>query len=125
MGRRKTPLPFPLSGECIRHYRTKRKYSQQELADMVGVTRHHISLIETGREMASISLLFNFAKVLGTPIDKLLQSNNPAEESLRSIMHEHIDHLDGDQLFFVYQLFRASLTVLTKVQIIPSNDKEK
>ncbi|MDD3920011.1 MAG: helix-turn-helix transcriptional regulator, partial [Eubacteriales bacterium] len=46
---RKTPLPFPRSGECIRYYRELRGYTQEELANMIGISPSYLGYIERSR----------------------------------------------------------------------------
>lgn len=51
--------------------RAEKDISQQELADLVGVTRQTISSIETGQYCPSALLAFLLAKRLQIPVDQL------------------------------------------------------
>ncbi len=51
--------------------RAEKNISQEELADLVGVTRQTISSIETGQYCPSALLAFRLAKKLEKPIDQL------------------------------------------------------
>ena len=65
-------------GNKIRYYREKKKMSQLELAEAIGVTQNTIYLIETARsEMKlrdKLGKLFSIAEVLDVTPDKLLSS---------------------------------------------------
>ena len=51
-------------GRKIRHYREKKKMSQLELAEAIGVTQNTIYLIETAQSEMKLEKLFRIAEVL-------------------------------------------------------------
>ena len=53
-----------LCGERLHHIRTQRGFTQSELAELVGVEQNHISHIESGRRMMSLTLLREIAQAL-------------------------------------------------------------
>lgn len=55
----------------LRVARATKGYTQQELADRVGVTRQTIGLIEREQYNPTISLCLRLASVLGTTLDDL------------------------------------------------------
>jgi putative transcriptional regulator len=57
----------------IKDLRTKRGWTQQELADAVGVSRQSINSIERERYEPSLSLALTFARVLGHPTDYIFK----------------------------------------------------
>ena len=59
-------------GDRIRGKRQVLKITQQELAEVLGITPQHISLIEQGKATPSISLLPRLAEELGVSADYLL-----------------------------------------------------
>ena len=52
-------------GVVLRRLRKARGFSQETLALEAGVERNYISLIELGRNSASIKTIFKLARVLG------------------------------------------------------------
>ena len=58
-------------GNRLRVGRAERRLSQQQLADLVGVTRQTISSIETGQYCPSALLAFVLAKRLGKSVEEL------------------------------------------------------
>ena len=59
-------------GEKIREVRTKNRYKQIELAQKVGLERTSITNIETGKQNASIIVLYRICEVFQIDINKLL-----------------------------------------------------
>ena len=51
--------------------RAARDWTQQELADLVGVSRQSINSIETGRYVPSLPLALTFARVFQCPTDEI------------------------------------------------------
>ena len=55
----------------IKEFRSERGWTQQELADKVGVSRQSINSIERNRYVPSLPLALLFARVFGCPTDEL------------------------------------------------------
>jgi putative transcriptional regulator len=57
----------------VRELRLERGWSQQELADKVGVSRQSINSIECDRYTPSLPLALAFARVFGCPTDAIFK----------------------------------------------------
>ena len=64
-------------GENIKALRKARGFTQEQLADMLGLSFQAVSKWETNVNTPDISLLPAIAKVLGTSIDQLFSKSNP------------------------------------------------
>lgn len=62
----------------LRELRTKRQWSQGELADRLGVSRQTVNAIETERYDPSLPLAFKVARVFGETIETIFE---PAPEA--------------------------------------------
>jgi len=104
--KRKTPLPFPRSGECIRYYRELRGYTQEELADQINISSSYLGYIERGRQMASIANLYKMSLALSVPIEELLDPSFRKKEtgSLRTVLTAQIQNLDEEECKIAYEL---------------------
>lgn len=64
--------PDQAFGQALRYARTKRKWTQTDLALRAGVDRNYVSLIELGRNSPSVRLMFRLCDALDiTPSDML------------------------------------------------------
>ncbi len=57
----------------LKQARTRRKLTQVELAEMVGVHKITISRLERGDRQPSMRMLQRLARALGVPMTKLLE----------------------------------------------------
>ena len=78
-----------VTGSAIRALREKRKLTQAELADRIGVSSKTVSKWETGRGLPDISLLQPLARELGVSLIELMngepiQNRNVSANLLRS-----------------------------------------
>ena len=61
----------------IKEFRSERGWTQQELADKVGVSRQSINSIERNRYVPSLELALEFAQVFGRPTDEIFELESP------------------------------------------------
>lgn len=64
----------------MRIARVERGLSQQELSDLVGVTRQTIGLIESGKYNPTLSLCLRIARALGKTLDQLFWEEESHEQ---------------------------------------------
>jgi len=62
-------------GHNISNFRTKQGYSQEELAQYLGVTREFVSMVETGKRELSVTNLNKLADLFGIDMETLLEEN--------------------------------------------------
>ena len=55
----------------VRELRDARGWTQQQLADAVGVSRQSINSVERDRYVPSLELALTFARVFGIPTDEI------------------------------------------------------
>jgi putative transcriptional regulator len=55
----------------VRELRVERGWTQQQLADAVGVSRQSINSIERNRYVPSLELALHFARVFAHPTDEI------------------------------------------------------
>lgn len=60
-------------GIVLRELRKQRELSQEMLAHESGLERNYISLLELGRNSASIKTLFKLSPVLDVPVSELMR----------------------------------------------------
>jgi putative transcriptional regulator len=62
----------------LRVLRAERDWSQQDLADRLGVSRQSVNAIETGKYDPSLPLAFRIAALFEAPIEAIFE--DPAKE---------------------------------------------
>jgi transcriptional regulator with XRE-family HTH domain len=58
----------PTAGELIRHWRTQRRLTQQDLALEAGVSTRHLSFVETGRSRPTRAMVLRLCEHLDVPL---------------------------------------------------------
>lgn len=61
-----------LLGQNIKKYREQKKLSQNQLAELVELSREHIGSVEIGNDFLSLRKLFEIADILEVPVKKLI-----------------------------------------------------
>jgi putative transcriptional regulator len=61
----------PVVKNRVKDLRISRGWTQQQLADAVGVSRQSINSIECDRYIPSLPLALSFARVFGCPTDEI------------------------------------------------------
>ncbi len=74
-------LELSTLGHRIRHHRTERGYTLDELGAVVGVAGSQLSLIENGKREPKLSLLQAIATATGTNVTNLLSPEPPNHRS--------------------------------------------
>ena len=65
-------IDYASIGKRVKYYRTKANLSQEELGEIINISRKHISLIEIGSSTPSLDALIDIANALGVSADDLL-----------------------------------------------------
>lgn len=63
-------------GQKVRKFRKEKGYSQEELAELVGISVTHMSHIETGNTKLSLPVFVSLAEALDVRTDELLHNSD-------------------------------------------------
>ena len=88
--------------EKIYQHRKQMGWSQEELAERVGVTRQAVSKWELGNSLPELEVIVSLAKVFGVTTDYLLDPGESAEQAPSARQQDWLDRLPG----FVGKMFR-------------------
>lgn len=102
-------------GQRVRKYRKVHGFSQEELAEKIGISTTHMSHIETGNTKLSLTVLVSIAQVLEVRTDDLIFDHKITNKS--TVIEDILNVLDGctsQQLVIIFDLIRATKTSLTK-----------
>ncbi len=64
-------LDIKLLGMTIKNARLEKKLTQEQLAELVGITSIHLKQLESGRRKPSIDVLYNLTLTLNFSIDSI------------------------------------------------------
>lgn len=60
-------------GEKLQRLRQRQGLSQSQLAEMLGVTRTHVSRMERGEKIPNIAMLLKISNIFGVTTDLLIR----------------------------------------------------
>ena len=66
--------PLVQFGQRVKHYRSLRGISQEDLADLADLHRNYVSQIECGRRNLSLLNILKLARALKVPASKLIEN---------------------------------------------------
>lgn len=102
-------------GQRIRKFRKACNFSQEELAEMVGISVTHMSHIETGNTKLSLPVFVDIANALSVQTDELL--HDEAKSTKTSMKKEIADILDScspHDLCIISDILKSVKTALDK-----------
>ena len=80
-------------GKRIRQLRKAHGYTQEGLADQLGIDRSFLSRIEAGTKGCSVDLFIALASVFHTSLDHLILGAVPREDKIKVELHTLIEKL--------------------------------
>lgn len=94
--------------ETIRNERKNRRITQEELAEMLGISPTHVKHMESGHRKPSIEMLFELAKILNISLDEVIfPKNGTSDNATRGKIERLLDILDEASLQFVLSVLEA------------------
>jgi len=92
-------------GARIKDIRTKKKLTQEQLAEKIEINPKYLSSIERGLENPTLNTLIKLSESLNVNLDDIfnqLQIEDPAER--KSLIISLLDQADDDQLKLAYRI---------------------
>ena len=102
-------------GQRIRRFRKAHSLSQEELAEKVGISTTHMSLIETGNTKLSLAVLVKIALTLEVNTDDILFEQSVINKSsLTEQILELLEDCSPQELIIIFDIIKATKISLTK-----------
>lgn len=98
------PIVF---AENLKHYRTKRGYTQKQLADRIGYTEKSVSKWESGHALPTVALLLQLAELFCVSLDELM---------FEKTVHHYFLGIDGGGTKTMLKLTDENGSVLRKIE---------
>lgn len=96
-------------GNAIRKARMERQISQEQLAELVGITPTHLKHIESEHRKPSLGVLFDLVTILHISLDSLLISEENKQQELFQNATLLLGQCNTKQLKIVITLVKAML----------------
>ena len=97
-------------GSRIQQIRNKKRITQDQLAEKVGISSKYLSSIERGKENPTLNTILKLAQSLDVMPDEFftqLEIEDPAKR--KSMIIEMLDEADEDQLKLVYKVMSVMM----------------
>ena len=101
-------------GQKIRKYRKAKGFSQEELAEKVGISVTHMSHIETGNTKLSLPVLADLVVALDVQADDLIFDSSCGRSIAEGELAEIISHCTNEQVRIILDIVRATKESLDK-----------
>lgn len=110
-------LNYKAIGQRIKIARIKKDLTQEQVANVVGVTPAHMSNIETGTTRVSITTLVNIANLLSVTLNDLLcediiQARIPFEKDIKEI----IDTCSNSEVRIAKAVLRSVVETIKQIE---------
>ena len=97
-------MDYKLLGRRIRTARLEAGLSQEQLAELVGLTRQHISHTEVAITKISLPALVKIANVLHTSVDRLLSDSiQDSKSQLTEDVQKVFADCDPDEMYVILE----------------------
>lgn len=102
-------------GQRIRKFRKAKRLSQEELAELVGISTTHMSHIETGNTKLSLNVLVDIAAALNVLADDLLSETGPTQiNSAYQTIYDTLTTCTPQQVKIMSEIITAAKTAMDK-----------
>lgn len=96
-----------LLGNAIKEARVRKKLTQEQLAEAVGITAAHLKQVESERRNPSVDLLFKLVQTIDLSLDSVFSQNNDSTLELRNRISLSLDQCDVHELEVAYATIEA------------------
>lgn len=101
-------------GQRIRKYRKARGYSQEQLAEQIGISVTHMSHIETGNTKLSLPVFAALASCLEVSADDLLFDRPQPREASFAELEQVLADCSEPQLHIITEIAKSAKAALKK-----------
>lgn len=100
-----------LLGLKIKEYRKRKKLTQEQLSEMIGLDSGYISKLEVGQNFPTLGTLEKIAKILDVELSELFQFTKITEEEkdFRAEIIKIYDKLNKEKQYTLYRVAKDLL----------------
>lgn len=108
-------------GACLARERLAAGLTQEEAAESLGIGNEAVSRMERGAAMPTLERLYDFAKLYGCRMDRLLMESSDREADQAAVIFDQLTGLGHGDRQLVVSIMAELVSHLRKAQ----NDKRK
>lgn len=109
--------------ETIRELREQNQWTQEQMAEKLGITRNGYAKIERGESIPNLERLNNIANLFGVEITELLDNKSIFCQIKENYTHSNTINYNSDQKL-IAEIDKLNLIITHKDEIIAQKDKE-
>lgn len=96
-----------LLGLKVKEFRKQKKFTQEQLSEMVGVDNGYISKLEVGQNFPSLKTLEKIAKALGVELYELFHYTDIKDKNFKDEIIKIYEKLNKEKQFVLYRVAKA------------------
>ncbi|MGI6622873.1 MAG: helix-turn-helix transcriptional regulator [Clostridiaceae bacterium] len=100
-------LDVKLLGAAIKNARMEKKITQEQLAEMVGITSIHLKQLESGRRKPSIDVLYALSRTLNISVDSIFFPERTDGRDLQNKIERSLSNCSLHELKVIYTTISA------------------
>lgn len=118
-------LNYKLVGQRLRAIRKKRGLTQEQLAELAGISPQHCSGIETGAAKVSLPTLVNLSNVLNVSMDELLLDSVSAasKPGLMKEVETVFSDASADEIYLMLSQAKSIKEAVRVKGLLTQNDR--
>lgn len=97
-------------GDAVRTARINKDMSQEQLAELVGITPTHLKHIESEHRKPSIEVLFRLTKILNLSLDALIFSDISSYDAHLQQLKHLLPKCSENELLILYDIAQSLLS---------------
>ena len=98
-----------LLGLKVKEYRKKKKITQEQLSEIIGLDNGYISKLEVGQNFPSLTTLEKIAAALGVQLSDFFQFSPPSEQDFKTEVLTIYEKLPKDKQYTLYRVAKGLL----------------
>lgn len=111
---------FMINVETIRELREKNEWTQEQMAEKLGITRNGYAKIERGESIPNLERLNDIATLFGVEVTELLDNKKFVCQISENNSN---NYYNGDQ-YLITQIEKLQLSLSYKDELLAQKDKE-
>lgn len=94
-------------GNIVKKYRKSHNYTQQSLANLVGIGQRQITMIENGKSFPSFQTIIKISSILDLSLKNLFENQETEQHSIKEKVENIINKCADEELLQLYKILKV------------------